>query len=63
MVLEARCGASQGGYKSSKKVDVGITASTFDFLDHQKSRGDIMKQIWFIASKKHQRIAFWVLML
>ena len=63
MVLEARCGASQGGYKSSKKVDVGITASTFNFAKHQKSRGDTMKQIWFIASIKHQSIAFWVLTL
>ena len=46
-----------------QKVDVGVTASTFNFEHHQKSRGDIMKQIWFIASKKHQSIAFWVLML
>ena len=41
-----------------QKVGVGVTASTFNFLEHQKSRGDIMKQIRFIASKKHQSIAF-----
>ena len=55
---------------------LGITASTFNYgvpesrktfgvcwEQHQKSRGDIMKRIRFIASKKHQSIAFWVLML
>jgi len=37
---------------------LGITASTFNFEHHQKIRGDTMKQIRGIASKKHQRIAF-----
>ena len=46
-----------------QKVDVGVTASTFNFAKHQKSRGDIMKRIRFIASKKHQSIAFCILML
>ena len=46
-----------------QKVDVGVTASTFNFEHHQKSRWYIMKQIRVIASKKHQSIAFWVLML
>ncbi len=45
-----------------QKVDVGVTASTFNFAKHQKSSRDIMKQIRGIASKKHQSIAFWVLM-
>ena len=46
-----------------QKVGVGVTASTINFLEHHKSRGDIMKQIWGIASKKHQSIADWILML
>ena len=46
-----------------KRLMLGIIASTFDFEHHQKSRGYIMMQIRGIASKKHQSIAFWALML
>ena len=35
-----------------QKVGVGVTASTFKFAKHQKSRGDIMKQIWGHSIKK-----------
>ena len=61
--IKVGCRSSKGGYKSSKRLMLGVTASTFNFLEHHKSRGDIMKQIRGIASKKHQSIAFWVLML
>ena len=46
-----------------QKVGVGVTASTFNFLEHHKSRAHIMKQIRGIASKKHQSIAICILML
>ena len=35
-----------------QKVDVGVTASTFNFLEHHKSSAHIMKQIWGHSIKK-----------